>query len=77
MMKIYTIKLRRYKKGSAGSSRYRFTLGSFAKPFAIGYQAALHDIGIRDLHVSVVDQDGAVVLDGPEITSLLERMITR
>lgn len=76
-MKIYTIKLRRYKKGQAGSSRYRFTLRSFARPFAIGYQAALRDIGIEDLHVSVTDQDGAVVLDGPEIQQILERMVFR
>lgn len=76
-MKTYTIKLRRYKKGQAGTSRYRFSTGAFAKPFAIGYQCALHDIGIPDLHVSVVNQDGEVLLDSPEIMQLVERMMIR
>ena len=76
-MKIYSIKLRRYKKGNAGTTRYRFGIGSFAKPFAIGYQCALHDIGISDLHVSVVNQDGEVLLDSPEIMQCLERMVIR
>lgn len=76
-MKTYIVKLRRYKKGQAGTSRYRFALGTFAKPFAIGYQCALHDIGIQDLHVSVVNQDGEVLLDGPEIMQLVERMMIK
>ena len=76
-MKIYTIKLRRFKKGRAGTSRYKFGLGSFVKPFAVGYQGALHDIGIQDLYVSVVDQDGNIVLDFPEILQLAERMVIR
>lgn len=76
-MNIYTIKIRRYKKGQAGSSRYRFSLGAFAKPFAIGYQAALRDVGITDLYVSVVDKDGDVMLDGSEIQRILERIVIR
>ena len=76
-MKIYTIKLRRFNKGRAGTSRYKFGLGSFAKPFAVGYQCALHDIGIQDLYVSVVDQDGNIVLDFPEILQVAERMVIR
>lgn len=76
-LKTYIIKIRRYKKGVSGTCRYRFTLGTFAKPFAIGYQCALRDIGIPDLHISVVDQDGQVLLDGPEIDQVVERMVQK
>lgn len=76
-MKMYILKLRRYKRGAYGTTRYRFALGSFAKPFAVGYAAALHDIGITDLYVSLADQDGNKLLDGPEIQQILERMVIR
>lgn len=54
-MSRYLIQLRKYKEGKNGATRYRFSTRLKAICFAAGFQAALHEIGRNDLHVSVKD----------------------
>jgi len=68
---MYTIKIRRYKSGKNGATRYRFPVRMFAILFACGYQAALQDANHPEYYVSVYDENGDLIKDAPE----LERMV--
>ena len=62
-MHLYTVKLRRYKKGAYGTIVYRFPVKICAYCFAEGYYRCLRDIGITDLYVSVHNEKGEKLLE--------------
>lgn len=63
MERFYSIKLRRYRKGQYGRTTYGSAIKFKAISFADGYAAALRDLGMTDLHVSVHDEKGRKVHD--------------
>lgn len=66
-MREYVIKLRRYRRGGYGTTIYKFPVLVKAVCFAIGYQAALRDIGMTNIFVTVHDEKGAKVFDAESI----------
>lgn len=75
----YIIKIRRYKDGTNGSTRYRFSTKLKAVIFAAGFQAGLQDSGNFDIYVSVWEVDnkqrGAVtiVMDAPQLEEIARK----
>lgn len=57
-MHEYRIKIRRYRRGAHGSTQYRFPVKVQACAFADGYRAALCDVGMNSIYVSVHDENG-------------------
>lgn len=66
-MHYYRIKLRRYKQGRYGCTLYTFPIRVRAVCFAEGYQAALHDVGLTDVYVSVHDEKGVRVFEASDV----------
>lgn len=62
---MYTIRIRRYKKAAIKSTRWRVEVGEAARLFAIGYRAALRDMGLPH-EVLVYDADGRLYYNAEE-----------
>lgn len=72
----YIIKIRRYKDGVQGSTRYRFSTKLKAVIFGAGFQAGLQDSGNSDIYVSVweVTKDKAtLVMDAPQLEEIARK----
>ena len=54
---MYTIRIRRYKKAAIKRTRWGVEFGDAARLFALGYRAALRDMGLPH-EVLVYDSDG-------------------
>lgn len=75
-MKSYIVKIRRYKDGVNGSTRYRFSTKLKAVIFASGFQAGLYDSGNTDIYVSVWELykgNAALVMDAPQLEEIARK----
>lgn len=50
---MYTLRIKRWRKGKVGTTRHVFDTEERARDFADGYKAALTDVGRTDLYVLV------------------------
>lgn len=62
---MYTIRIRRYKKAAIKRTRWRVEFGDAARLFALGYRAALRDMGLPH-EVLVYDAEGRLYYNAEE-----------